>query len=247
VFLISQHSGGDAESMLLSAVRSDPDPEVREQAVFWLSQVDSEHAAVALDSILRSSDDPVVQEKAIFALSQHGSERAVRSLRDYAQKTSAPRNLRENAIFWLGQSDGADNGGFLRTLYKAVREESLKDKIIFSISQKPSRENQRWLIDLAGDPGEEVELRKKAIFWAGQSGIALSELFTLYDRVQDRDIRDGLIFAYSQRGERAAVDKLVQIAKTEKDRELRKKALFWLSQSKDPRVAEVLEEILNKP
>ena len=63
----------------------------------------------------------------------------------------------------------------------------------------------------------------------------------------DRDIREQLIFAYSQRNEKAAVDKLIDIAKTEKDRELRKKALFWLSQSKDPRVAEVLESILSKP
>ncbi len=246
VFLISQHSGGDAESILLSAVRSDPDPEVREQGVFWLSQVDSEHAAVALDSILRGSDDPVVQEKAIFALSQHNSERAMRSLRDFAVKADAPRNLRENAIFWLGQSEKSDNAGFLKSLYKSVKEESLKEKIIFSIAQHGSRENQRWLIEVAADPSENVETRKKAIFWAGQSGVPLPELFGLYDRTPDREIREGLIFAYSQRSDKAAVDKLIQIARTEKDKDLRKNALFWLSQSKDPRVAEVLEEMLNK-
>jgi HEAT repeat protein len=77
--------------------------------------------------------------------------------------------------------------------------------------------------------------------------VPLTELFGLYDRIPDREIRDGLIFAYSQRGERAAIDKLVEIAKTEKDRELRKKALFWLGQSHDPRVAQILEDILNKP
>jgi HEAT repeat protein len=246
VFLISQHSGPEAESMLLAAVRSDPDKEVREQGVFWLSQVGGEHAAIALDSILRSSDDPAVQEKAIFALSQHSSERAMRSLRDYAVKTDAPRNLRENAIFWLGQTDRGENAGFLKSLYKAVKEESLKEKIIFSVAQHGSRENQRWLIDVAADQSEEVELRKKAIFWAGQSGVALSELFALYDRTPEREIREGLIFAYSQRSEKAAVDKLIQIARSEKDKDLRKNAMFWLSQSKDPRVADLLEEMLNK-
>jgi TolA-binding protein len=247
VFLISQHAGPDAEAALLAAVRNDPDAEVREQAVFWLSQVNTEHAAIALDSILRTSDDPVVQEKAIFALSQHDSDRSMRSLRDYALNANAPRNLRENAIFWLGQSGRADNSGFLKSLFKSVRDESLKDKIIFSISQQSSRDNQRWLIDIATDPNEETEIRKKAIFWAGQSNVPLTELFGLYDRIPDREIRDGLIFAYSQRGERAAIDKLVEIAKTEKDRELRKKALFWLGQSHDPRVAQILEDILNKP
>jgi HEAT repeat protein len=247
VFLISQHSGSEAESMLLAAVRNDPDREVREQGVFWLSQVGGEHAAIALDSILRGSDDPAVQEKAIFALSQHNSERAMRSLRDYAVKTDAPRNLRENAIFWLGQSDkGGENAGFLKSLYKEVKEDALKEKIIFSIAQHGSRDNQRWLIELAGDSHEDVEIRKKAIFWAGQSGIPLPELFSLYDRAPEREIKEGLIFAYSQRSDKAAVDKLIQIARTEKDRDLRKNAMFWLSQSKDPRVADLLEEMLNK-
>lgn len=248
VFLISQHSGDDAESMLLAAVRQDPDGEVRQQAVFWLGQSGGEHAASALDSILRSSSDPEVQEKAIFALSQQGSSKAMQSLRDFAMKKSAPTELRQNAIFWIGQSEGADNVRWLKSIYQTVDDEELKDKIIFSVSQGDGREAKQWLVEVAGNQGESIEIRKKALFWLGQSsGTSLPELFSLYDRFTDREMRDQLIFVYSQRNEKAAVDKLVSIAKTEKDRELRKKALFWLSQSKDPRVVEVLEDILSKP
>ena len=248
VFLISQHRGTDAESMLLSAVRSDPDGEVREQAVFWLGQSGGERAAAALDSILRASTDEAVQEKAVFALSQNDSPKALQSLRDYAMKSSAPTNLRENAIFWLGQSHQGDNATFLRTIYKTVKEESLREKIIFSVAQGGGRESLKWLAEIAGDTGEDLEMRKKAIFWLAQSGgSSLPEMFALYEKMPDREIREQLIFAYSQRHEKAATDKLIEIAKTEKDRELRKKALFWLSQSRDPRVAELLEDILSKP
>ena len=248
VFLISQHSGADAESMLLSAVRQDPDGEVRQQAVFWLGQSGGEHAAMALDSILRSTIDREVQEKAIFALSQQGSSKAMQSLRDFAMKKSAPSELRQVAIFWIGQSKGAENVTWLKSIYQTVDDEELKDKIIFSVSQGGGREAKQWLVEVAGNQSEDIETRKKAIFWLGQSsGSSLPELFALYDRFTDREMRDQLIFVYSQRHEKAAVDKLVTIAKTEKDRELRKKALFWLSQSKDPRVVEVLEEILSKP
>lgn len=248
VFLISQHSGDNAESMLLAAVRQDPDGEVRQQAVFWLGQSGGEHAAAALDSILRSSADHEVQEKAIFALSQQGSPKAMQSLRDFAMKKSAPTGLRQNAIFWIGQSEGADNVRWLKSIYQTVDDEELKEKIIFSVSQGDGREAKQWLVEVAGNQGEPIEIRKKALFWLGQSsGTSLPELFTLYDRFTDREMRDQLIFVYSQRNEKAAVDKLVSIAKTEKDRELRKKALFWLSQSKDPRVVEVLEDILSKP
>jgi hypothetical protein len=129
-----------------------------------------------------------------------------------------------------------------------VDDEELKDKIIFSVSQGDGREAKQWLVEVAGNQGEPIEIRKKALFWLGQSsGTSLPELFSLYDRFTDREMRDQLIFVYSQRNEKAAVDKLVSIAKTEKDRDLRKKALFWLSQSKDPRVVEVLEDILSKP
>ena len=61
-------------------------------------------------------------------------------------------------------------------------------------------------------------------------------------------MREQVIFALSQRGNRdpLAVDKLLDIAKNEKDRELRKKAIFWLGQSKDPRAAKLLAELINR-
>jgi len=40
---------------------------------------------------------------------------------------------------------------------------------------------------------------------------------------------------------------LLAIARTETDRELRKKAIFWLSQSDDPRVPDFLASLLEKP
>lgn len=247
VFMISQHGDPRAASLLLDAVRSDPDAEVREQAVFWLSQVDSERAVAALDSILRASTDPNIQEKAIFALSQHGSQRAAQALREFAGRAGAPANLRENAIFWLGQGGRAEHTEFLRTLYGTVREEGLKEKIIFSLAQGGGRDAGRWLLDIAANQNESIRLRKNAIFWAAQTGADLPGLFTLYDRAGDREIKEQLIFAYSQNGRREAIDKLIEIARRDQDRELRKKALFWLAQSKDPRVVELLAEILEKP
>ena len=57
-------------------------------------------------------------------------------------------------------------------------------------------------------------------------------------------LKEQIIFALAQQGSDAAVDKLLEIAREEKDSELRKKAIFWLSQSDDPRVAEFLLEII---
>ena len=65
---------------------------------------------------------------------------------------------------------------------------------------------------------EGIELRKKALFWVGQSDIPATELFTLYEKMPSREMKEQLIFVYSQRDEKAAVDKLFDIAKTESDR-----------------------------
>ena len=244
VFLVSQHEGPETERILLDAARTDPDGEVREQAVQWLSQVDSPAAVAALDSILRSAGDPALQDKAIFALSQQDSPRARQALRDFALRPGVSSDLRQKAIFWIGQGDDPDRVNFLKTLFTQLRDTESRDKILFSMSQVEGRESQRWLLGVAGDVNENIELRKKALFWAGQSDIPATELFTLYEKMPSREMKEQLIFVYSQRDEKAAVDKLFEIARTETDKELQKKAIFWLGQSDDPRVPAFLERLL---
>jgi HEAT repeat protein len=247
VFLVSQKRSPETARILLDAVRSDPDREVREQAVFWLSQVPGEETVIALDSVLRASDDPAVQEKAIFAISQHRSARGAAILRDYAERQNAPLNLREQAIFWLGQRRSTENAEFLRGLYVKLENDELKDKVIFSVSQMGGTENYRWMMDIALNQNENIERRKQALFWAGQSrNLDVADLVRLYDSMKDRDMREQLIFVYSQRREDAALDKLFDIGKNDPDRELRKKAIFWIGQSRSPRAAQYLQELINQ-
>jgi HEAT repeat protein len=246
VFLVSQ-GGAGAEPILLESARSDPDREVREQAVFWLSQVGGATAVAALDSILRSSRDVGVQEKAIFALSQHGGPEAQRALRGYAERADLSPDLREKAVFWIGQSGGSEDAQYLRQLFGRVKEEELRKKILFSLSQMGGQENERWLLGVARDRQQAIELRKQALFWAGQGGAPMADLAALYTTMDDREMREQLIFVYSQREEPAAVDKLLEIARRDPDTEMRKKALFWLGQSDDPRAAKALQDIIEQP
>ena len=156
------------------------DEDVRGGAVFWLSQVDSERALEALEEILAGSDEPDIQERAIFAVSQHESARSTEILNGYAERVDAPGNVRESAIFWLGQSDGG--GAYLQDLYTNIDSRELKERIIFALSQR-SHDDE-------------------------------------------------------------AVEQLMEISRNEEDRDLQKKALFWLGQSDDPRVAELLLELI---
>ena len=247
VFLISQAGDEGAEDILLASARTDPDPEVREQAVFWLSQVGSERAVGALDSILRGSTDRRLQDKAIFALSQQDSPRARQALRAYAERADAPDHLREQAVFWIGQSGGQENSAWLRGLFGRIRNEELRKKILFSLSQMGDSESVKWLVGVARDRTQTIETRKQALFWAGQGGASMADLAPLYGSFDDRDMKEHLIFVYSQREEPAAVDRLLEIARRDPDPELRKKALFWIGQSEDPRAAKALQDIIEQP
>jgi HEAT repeat protein len=246
VFLVSQKRTPETAALLMRTVREDPDSEVRGQAVFWLSQVSGDEAVDALQDVLRTSRDREVQEKALFALSQHHSEKAAAALRGYALSETAAPELREKAVFWIGQSRSPQNAEFLRDLFARTRDAELKEKILFSLSQMGRELNGRWLMDVAMGDDQPVEIRKKALFWAAQGGAPAADLVALYDRSSDREIKEQLIFAYSQRRDPVFVDKMIDLARRERDPELRKKAIFWLSQSKDPRVVQVLQEIINR-
>jgi HEAT repeat protein len=245
VFLVSQKRTDQTANILMSVARGDPDQEVREQAVFWLSQVPG--STGLLEEILKGNGDESIKDKALFALSQQNEPMSQQILRDFAGRENENSDLREKAIFWLGQRRGTENTEFLRGLYSRLTNEDLKEKILFSLSQQKGAGNEQWLMNIAVNPKEDIELRKKALFWAGQSGVAISEMSKLYDRMGDSEMREQIIFVLSQRQrDPAAMDKLFDIAKNEKDPELRKKAIFWLGQSRDPRVQQFLIDLINK-
>jgi HEAT repeat protein len=155
--------------------------------------------------------------------------------------------LRDAAIFSLGQQgDGAKNAQFLRDLYGKLTNDALKEKIMFSLSQSKSPDRATWLLQIAKSSTESISMRKKALFAAGQAGVSMSQLSSLYDSLPAGDLREQLIFVLSQSSEPAALDKLISIAKTDKDPASRKKALFWLGQSHDPRAMKALTEVIDR-
>lgn len=246
VFLVSQKRTPETADLLLDIARNDPDKETREQAVFWLSQVSDERAVDMLQQILRNSNDEGMQNKALFSLSQHRSGRGAAILREFAERDGTSEELRGQAIFWLGQRASAENNQFLRSLYTRLKSDELKDRVIFSLSQRKGMGNEKWMMDIVTNPRESIEMRKKALFWAGQGGADIQELLPFYERLNDREMKEQMIFVLSQRRSGPAMDKLFDIAKNDKDPELRKKAIFWLGQSRDPRVQQFLLDIINQ-
>ena len=138
-------------------------------------------------------------------------------------------------------------GNFFTKVGKGEENYDVRKKILFSLSQMRGYGNDRWLLGIALDEANSSDLRGHALWTAGQAGIAGGELVTVYDRLSDPDVKEKLIWVMSESRDRTATDKLIEIARRDPDREMRKKALFWLGQKNDPRVKQLIVDILNQP
>ena len=103
------------------------------------------------------------------------------------------------------------------------------------------------LLRLARDGGLPMDTRRQAVFWLSQaSGDAATrglDSIAVDDR-GDLEVREHAVFALSQRPAAEGVPVLIRIARTNPHPELRRKALFWLGQSDDPRALALFEELL---
>jgi HEAT repeat protein len=93
--------------------------------------------------------------------------------------------------------------------------------------------------------------RHEALFWAGQFAAAKlaghgEDLAAAVDDDQgDRDdARDAAVFALSQLRGHAGVEPLLEIARSNKDASVRRRAIFWLGESGDPRAIALFASIL---
>ncbi|OLC02822.1 MAG: hypothetical protein AUH78_14945 [Gemmatimonadetes bacterium 13_1_40CM_4_69_8] len=105
------------------------------------------------------------------------------------------------------------------------------------------------LLRLARSTTVPRETRRSAVFWLGQAaGEAATRGLTelLDDTTVALDVKESAVFALSQRPRDEGVPALIRIARTHASPGVRKKALFWLGQSEDPRALALFEELLTK-
>jgi len=105
------------------------------------------------------------------------------------------------------------------------------------------------LLRLARSTTVPRETRRSAVFWLGQAaGEAATRGLTelLDDTTVALDVKESAVFALSQRPRDEGVPALIRIARSHPSPGVRKKALFWLGQSEDPRALALFEELLTK-
>lgn len=136
-----------------------------------------------------------------------------------------------------------------KALLAVAARDRRADKAIFAAIIADSAVVWPDLLALAKNESIYRDTRKNAVFWLSQAAgdaatKGLSELAE--DEAEDREVRDQAVFALSQLPPEQGIPVLIRLARSNKDPKVRRKALFWLGQSDDPRVLALFEEILTR-
>jgi hypothetical protein len=161
------------------------------------------------------------------------------------------------AGLWVGRPDVTDLGTVsapeaARYLLSLARRSAgdAGGRAIFAATLADSTTVWPELLRIARDPDVATETRRQAVFWVSQAAevAATRGLDSLVDEDSiDREVREQAVFALSQRPREEGVPALVRIARTHHDPALRRRAIFWLGQSNDPRALALFEELLTRP
>jgi HEAT repeat protein len=185
---------------------------------------------------------------AVFWLGQTGDRRAFAALHGVIENGREDERIRGQAIFSMthGGNTPEPEFAYLRGIYPRLTSTKLKESILMGMGEDESG-GSSWLIDRARDNGEPLEMRKNALFWAGQKeSTPTKDLVAYYRAAADSELREHAIFVLSQRKDEAALNELFRIARDDSDKRMRARALFWLGQKDDPRVAKLISDRLSR-
>ena len=120
------------------------------------------------------------------------------------------------------------------------------DRALSVISMHTAPEATALLIDMARHDTN-PKLRGKALFWLAQKAAEKQAAEVIPNAAlndPDRAVKERAVFALSQLPPGEGIPRLIELAKSNADPNVRKKAVFWLGQSKDPRATDFIAGVL---
>jgi hypothetical protein len=193
-----------------------------------------------------SSTDPIRLEPAdFFFVMFRVEEKQITRIRTYS--SNCPLDAGGKAVHWFTNVPVNDSVSYMKTFINAAATRRLMDSATTVIALTDGPQPLNELITLARE-GATSSVKGNALFWlaqrAGQK--AVGTITAAIENDPDTKVKERAVFALSQLPKDDGVPLLIQQARTNKNPVVRKQAMFWLGQSKDPRALKFFEEILTK-
>lgn len=218
LYALSRHTGERAITVLSDIAISGKMVPVRKMAIANISIRPGEPAVDTLFRIYDADQSIEIRKAVISGFANRKSERAGTRLFEIA-RSSDNIELRKAALGAISRRGGDKSIEFLLSLYDTEKNEELKDQIMNALGYGTTFYVGNF-VDAGAGAG--------AGFGSGQ-GVGFATA------------------ASSRLGDQRVVRKLIEIARNpQAPMERRKRAIGWLSRSKDPEVLKFLEELLKQ-
>ncbi len=215
------------------------DDELKLLAIRGLLNTDAERALPMLEALIQSNAAPKLKDQALFVLGMSESPKAREILVSVAKGKGNP-DLQLAAIKYLGFKNADQNRPLLVDIYKSTTDVDVKRRVIEALAGTTGQftyaltqyyePNVRVMVDTA-KAGAEAALKASA-----EAAAVQKDLWTLYQSESELKLKQQMVQALAQ----AQSEKVLELARTEKDQELRKTAIQSLGMMKSPKTGEVL-------
>jgi HEAT repeat protein len=237
-----------AANAMVAIARDEADnQQVRQQALSVLSRLEHGAGIPALIDLSKQQGYTWLAKESIAALSRSGDPRARDFLRSALQRTDLSDDVMAQVIQSLGREySTAQDAALLRAAYPRVKGERSRRAIVQSVAEVGGTENVRWLMSIAKSDSANDSRRREALDAAVRAGVSSTELVALYDATTDQRLKETVVSQLVKIGDDTSVNKLISIAKTETNYNIRRSTISRLSNSEDPRVRQALKDIISR-
>ena len=230
----------------LVAIASDDDDNqsVRQQALRSLARLEHGAGTNALMALARDANRSWLAREALASLTSSGDPRARQHLRDVVRAATLPDEVLASAIKGLGgEYATGEDIKIIRETHPKLPGERSREAAIQSIAQFGGAENVRWMLAIAKNADQPIQTRRRAVMHAYRGGASVTEISKVYDETTDLQLKESVLNALVESGEKAATDKLMQIARMDESSQMRRKAINVLGRSSDERVKKFLTDL----
>lgn len=211
---------------------------------FWLTGVNAGQSVGMLEKIASGADRRIMNA-AMAAIAMHRDAAADAAL-DRMSAPNQSEEMRRQAAFWLGNARGRHGYESLLRILRDDPSDKVREHAVFALTESKEAGAVPAVVKVAHDD-KSVRVRSQALFWLAQkAGKQISEeaIRRAIDQDPETEVKKKAVFALTQIPNGEGVPLLIEIARTHHNAAVKKQAMFWLGQSKDPRALKFFEDVL---
>lgn len=214
---------------------------------FWLTDVKPAESITLLETMIKMDigGRPRLANTAVSAIAMHRDAAADAAL-DRCVAPTQTEEVRRQAAFWLGNARGRHGFEVLNRLVREDPSDRVREHAIFALTQSKEPEAMNAIVRAAHDDAN-ARVRGQALFWLAQRASAQISTAAIQQAIAndpETEVKKRAVFALTQIPHGDGVPMLIEVARTNKNAVVRKQAMFWLGQSKDPRALKFFEDVL---